>query len=159
MPFVLGVGASRARLTQQWLMEGAVLAFAGGVGGLLMTRALLPLLDGMLPPMRNIMTQPLPRALHVSIDLRVFAFAVLVCCGAALLTAVAPAWHAARADLITPLKGVNSTRHGARIRAFLVACPVAICTVVIANAGLMVATLRNLEKMGPGFRTERVITF
>lgn len=155
----LAVGASRARLTQQWLMEGAVLAFMGGVGGLLMARACLPLLDGMLPPMRNIMTQPLPAALHLSVDLRVFAFAVLICCGAALLTAIAPAWHAARADLMTPLKAVSLNRRGSRVRALLVACQVAICTMVTCNAGLMLATLRNLETIDPGFKTERIVTF
>jgi predicted permease len=155
----LAVGASRARLTQQWLMEGALLASLGGLGGLLTTRALLPFVDGMLPPMRNLMTESLPPALHLSVDLRVFAFAVLICCGAALLTAIAPAWQATRADPMGPLKAANSNRRSARIRALLVACQVAVCTMVIGNAGLMVATLRNLEKMDPGFRIERVITF
>jgi hypothetical protein len=109
--------------------------------------------------MRNLMTQQLPRALHVSLDFRVFAFAALLCCGATILAAISPAWYAARADLITPLKSANSSRRSTRIRALLVAAQVAICTMVIVNAGLMVVTLRNLETVNPGFRRDHIITF
>ncbi len=155
----LALGAPRRGLIQQWLSEGAVLSFVGGLLALLLTWAGLHQVDGWLPPMRDLMTRELPVALHVPMDFRLFTFAALLCCATTLLAAISPAWYASRAELLTPLKGVNSSRRNTQIRAFLVAGQVAICTMVLAITGLMVATLKKLEASNPGFRRDHIITF
>lgn len=155
----LAIGASRARLMQQWLAEGAVLALAGGAAALLITWVCLPLVNGVLPPIRGLDTRQLPAILHVPLDFRVFACVLLLCCGSTIAAAISPAWHAAHADLLTPIKSANSSRRNTRVRLFMVAAQVAVCAMVVADSGLLVETLRNLESMNPGFRRDHVITF
>lgn len=155
----LAVGASRRQLAQQWLAESSILVFVGAVLALPIAHGCLPLVNSVLPPIRDLTTRQLPVALHVSLDLRVFAFLLLLCCGSTILVAISPAWHAAHADLTQPLKSANSTRRNTRVRFLLVALEVAMCTMVLANAGLLVQTLRKLESVDLGFRPDHVITF
>jgi predicted permease len=155
----LAVGASRARLMQHWLAEGAIIAFAGGLAALALVSVCLPFVNRALPPFRDLSTRQLPVALHVSIDYRVFEFALLLCCASTLIAAISPAWHAAHADLLAPLKSANSSRRGTRVRFGLAAAQVAICTLVLSNVGLLVKTLGKLESLDLGFTRDHVITF
>ena len=124
-----------------------------------MTRTCLPSLSGLLPPMRNLLTEQLPVTLHFVIDMRVFGFALSMCASAAILTGLSPSWYASRADLASSLKSRTSDPRRVWWRALLVGIQVAICTVVLASAGLVVETLRRLDQMNPGFDRDHVITF
>lgn len=155
----LALGATRSRLVRQWMVESTVLALLGGVGGLLVTGACLPLFQGVVPPIRNLLTEQLPVTLHVQLDMRVFGFALLMCGSAAILAGLSPAWHASRTDLASSLKVGTSDPRRVRLRALLVGIQVAISTIVLANAGLMVETLHRLDRMNPGFDRDHVVTF
>jgi predicted permease len=155
----LALGATPARVVRQWLAESTLLTLLGGLGGLLIAWICLPLLDRLLPPIRNLLTQQLPVTLHVALNMRVFGFTLLICACAAILTGASPAWQASRTDLMTALKSGDGTPRSMLLRMMLVGVQVAICTVVLANLGLMVETLRGLDHSNAGFDRGHVVTF
>jgi predicted permease len=153
------LGATRAQLVRLWLVETTLLAALGGVGGLALTRACLPLVAGALPPLRDLATHALPVALDVKLDWRLLGFTVLLCAVAAVLAGVSPAWHAARTNLVESLKSAMPDPRRARLRAWMAAGQVAICTIVLANSALLVETLRQLEAAPTGLDRDHVVTF
>ncbi len=153
------LGATRGQLVRLWLVETALLAALGGVGGLVLTRACLPLVAGALPPLRDLATRALPVALNVKLDWRVFGFTVLLCTGVAVLAGVSPAWYAARTNLLDSLKCAMPDPRRTRLRAWMAGGQIAICTVVLANSALLVETLRRLELAPTGFDRDHVVTF
>lgn len=155
----LALGANRRDVMRQWFAESTLLALLAGFGGLLITRAALPYLDAVLPPMRNLLTQRLPVTLDVVLNIRAFGFAVLLCVGAAILIGLTPACYARQSDLTTSLKSMATDPRRSRLRLLLVGGQAAICTMILTNAGLLVETLRNLDRLNPGFDPDHVITF
>jgi predicted permease len=155
----LALGATPAGVVRQWLVESTFLTVLGSLGGLLITWICLPLLDRLLPPIRNLLTEQLPATLHVALNVRVFGFTLLICASAAILTGASPAWHASRTDLMTALKSGDGTPRSMLLRMLLVGVQVAICTLVLANSGLMVETLRGLDHANAGFDRDHVVTF
>ena len=153
------LGATRARLVRHWLAESGLLAAMGGAAGLALTAAALPAVAGRMPPLRDLGTALLPVWLDVRLNWRVFAFAFAVCALTALLAGIAPAWHASRASLVDGLKSQASDPRRTRLRAVLTIVQVAICTVVLANSALLVATLHALRSAPAGFDRDRVVTF
>ena len=149
------LGASRARLIRHWLAESATLAAAGGIAGLLLAQASLPLIARSLPPIRDLATLLVPVSLDARLDARVFAFTFALCSTAALLAGLAPAWHASRARLNESLK----TAFPARLRTLLTVAQVAIGTLVLAVSGLLLSTLHRLSSLPAGFDADHVITF
>jgi putative ABC transport system permease protein len=91
------LGASRARLVQQSLVESGVLALAGGAAGLLVAWGGVRLLTRLAP-------QDIPRLDTLGVDRMVLAFVVVVTLGATVLFGLVPALTAARADLHGLLK-------------------------------------------------------
>ena len=110
------LGATRGRLMRHWLAESALLAAAGGLVGLLLAKVGLTLATGALPAVRDLGTWLVPVSLDVTLDGRVFAFTLAVCSAAALLAGLAPAWHAARANLNDSLKSNSPDPRRARMR-------------------------------------------
>jgi predicted permease len=153
------LGASRARLMRHWLAESATLSMLGGVFGLLLARACLPLIAGSLPAIRDLVTLPVPVSLDTTLDARVFAFTFLLCSGAALLAGLAPAWHTSRARLNDSLKAAAPDPSRTRLRTLLTVAQVAIGTLVLAVSGLLVATLHRLSNVPAGFDSGHVVTF
>ncbi len=154
----LALGASRARLVRQMLAESSVLAILGAAGGWLVAEASMPLLLRALPPLRDRATTQLALTLDASPDYRVLLFAAAVAVATALLFGLAPAVAASRVSLDSVLRGTRSTRTG-RGRALLVVFQVALCTVLLAGAGLLVRSFEQLHGMDPGFDRDHVVTF
>ena len=154
----LALGATRARLMRQMLAESALIAIAGAAGGWLVARASLPLLLRALPPMRDRLTTPLALSLDIAPDVRVLLFISGITIAAILLFGLAPALSSSRMDLQTVLRGVRSTR-GGRHRDALVVFQVALCTLLLAGAGLMMRSFRQLRNLNPGFDAAHIITF
>jgi predicted permease len=146
------LGASAGRIIRQLLTEGLLLAFAGGVAGVLLTFACLPLLMRALPPIRDRSAVLQPLAMHVSIDGRVLGFALAVTLISAVLFALSPALQSARAE-------ARATARRTFGRDLIVAIQVAICTVILIAATLLVRTLERMRSMNPGFDRDRVVTF
>jgi predicted permease len=127
------VGAARARLVKQMLTETVLLFSLGGVAGLLLARALTTLLLSLLP------TFPVPVHLSVPMDGRVAAFALGLSFVAALLSGLAPALHASRADVVSALKDDSQgpvDRH--RLRNAFVVAQVAFSILLVVVAALLI---------------------
>ncbi|HXB69707.1 MAG TPA: ADOP family duplicated permease [Candidatus Acidoferrales bacterium] len=153
------LGATHAQLARLWMVETALLAAAGGVGGLVLACTALPFIAGSLPPLRDLGTDLLPVALNVELDWRLFGFVCLLCTAAAVLAGLSPAWHASRTSLTESLKSTMADPRRARLRTVMAATQVAICTIVLANSGLLVETFRQLETAPTGFDSDHVVTF
>jgi predicted permease len=154
----LALGATRARLVRQMLSESALLAGAGAAGGWLVAALSMPLLTRALPPMRDRATTQLALSLDVAPDARVLLFAIGVSIATALLFGLAPALANSRVSLDGVLRGARSSR-GGRFRPALVVFQVALCTLLLAGAGLFVRSFRQLRNMDPGFDAAHAITF
>ena len=104
---------------------------------------------------------PLRSVSSVSIDGRVFAFALLVSCVTGILFGVAPALSALRGDVNETLKeGGRTGRTGGRgrLRQVLVASEVALALVVLSGAGLMIKSVSQLLGVDPGLNPKNVLT-
>jgi predicted permease len=155
----LALGASRARLGRQMLAESALLALAGASVGWLIAAVSLPILAGALPPMRDRATTQLALSLDLAPNGRVLLFAIAVTIASSLLCGLASVLSSSHMNLDSVLRGVRSSRGGGRHRNALVVLQVALCTLLLAGAGLLVRSFRQLRGMNPGFDAAHVVTF
>ncbi|HEV2447642.1 MAG TPA: FtsX-like permease family protein, partial [Candidatus Sulfopaludibacter sp.] len=89
---------------------------------------------------------------------RVVLVSAAIAVATALLCGLAPAWGAARTGLEGVLRGARS-RSGWRGRSILVIAQAALCTLLLAGAGLLVRTFDQLNNLNPGFDRGHVVTF
>jgi putative ABC transport system permease protein len=151
----LALGASRRRVMRQLLTESVMLAVLAGGVGILLANGAVKLLIAMTPV-------PMPRLSEVSVDAAALCFTL----GAAILTGLifglAPAWQCSRPDLNEALKESSHTSSGGRTagrtRNSLVVIEVALATVLLVGAGLMLQSFAKLLSTNRGFRAEHVIT-
>jgi len=147
------LGAGRGRLMRQLLAEGGLLALAGGVVGLGLAAAALKLLTAFAARFT-------PRAGEIALDGWVLAFTLGISLLTGLAFALLPALPA-RVNLVGALKDGGSAASGGRslrLRSVLVVAQVAVSVVLLIGAGLMVRSLVALQRVDPGFETERVLT-
>lgn len=89
-------------------------------------------------------------------------FTVAVTVGTALLFGVLPAIYATGRDIVSPLKesgrGLSSSRRQQILRGVLVAGEVALSTMLLVGASLMIRTLLVIQSGDPGLRPDRVLT-
>ncbi len=159
MSIRLSLGAGSGRIVRQLLTEGLLLSLMGGMLGTLLTVACLPLLARALPPIRDRGAVLQPMVVHIGIDLHVLAFALMVTFLAAVLFALSPALRCARADVAVALRGARSTTKRSLAGNLMVMAEVALCTVILIGAALLVETLERMRSVNPGFDADRVVTF
>ena len=155
----LALGASPARIVRQLLTEGLLLALLGGAAGTLFTWACLPLLIRGLPPLRDRGAVLQPMVLHIDINLRVLGFTLIITLLTAVLFAISPALRCARFDVASTLRGGRTTTRRLLPRNLIVISQVAICTLILIGAALLVETLQRMRDMNPGFDRDHVVTF
>ncbi|HEX6105978.1 MAG TPA: ABC transporter permease, partial [Gemmatimonadales bacterium] len=147
------LGADRSRLVRQLLAEGGLLALAGGAIGLALAAASLKLLTAFAARFT-------PRAAEIALDPTVLGFTLAIALLTGLGFALLPALPA-RLNLVGALKDGGSATSGGRslrLRSLLVVAQVAVSVVLLIGAGLMVRSLIALQRVDPGFETERVLT-
>src|SRR5580698_2442439 len=148
------MGASRVRLFRQLLTESFLLAFGGGLLGLILATSGLKLLT-------TFVARFTPRANEIHIDAQVLFFTLGIAALVSILTGTAPAL-ARRGNLAATLKegGTQSTegsRRG-RTRGALIVAQVAVSFLLLIGAGLAVRSLINLQRVDAGFHPENVLT-
>src|SRR5688572_9676397 len=134
------LGASRAQIIRQLLIESILLSLAGGVIGLLVALWSFTILKQLIPPGLTLSTK-------LTIDLQVFGFAVIISFFTGILFGLAPALQASRVELGEALKqgtGRATSSGGSRLRGAFVICQVALAVVLLICAGLMIQTIRNM---------------
>jgi predicted permease len=108
--------------------------------------------------MRDFSLETMPLALHLRPDLRVLGFSLVLCVATAVLFGLAPAMQASRPALHDVLRSARAAASW-RGRRALVTFEVALCTVLLAGAGLMLRTFLQLDHVDPGFDRDHVVTF
>jgi putative ABC transport system permease protein len=148
-------GASRARLIRQLLIESVTLASVGGAIGFAGAFSAVSAINRALPP--NTIAVP-----EVHPDAAVLLFAVAATVVTGLLFGLAPAWRMTKLDINEALKQTSRSSSGgmrSRLRNGLAAAELALATVLLIGAGLLIKTLGNLEHAKLGFDSRGLITF
>ena len=148
------LGAGRARLVRQLLVESLVLAIVAGTLGVLLAIWGLDLLLALGP-------SDLPRAGEVRIDALVLGFAMAASLSTGAVFGLFPALSASLVDLQGSLHGGSSAGaapHPRRLRRGLVAAQVAVALVLLAGAGLLLRSFTQVLRVDPGFRPDEVLT-
>ena len=149
------MGASRARVVRQLLFEAALIALLAATIGMAFAFAATQLLVALGP-------ESVPRLDELSIDGRVFAFAILVALTMMLMFASVPAIHAARQDpqdgLRADGRSVTSGTGRRRIRAALTIGEVALSVALLIGAGLLMRSFARLQQVDPGFSPSGLMT-
>jgi putative ABC transport system permease protein len=151
------LGASRARLMREHLLESLLLALVGSAVGLAL--AWLAIREA------PVLLQPLgmTRTGGIAINLPVLGFTVALALATSVLFGLAPAWHASQTEIAGVLKeGGRDTAaggSGGRLRAILVVLEMTLALVLLAGAGLLIRSLLQLQQVNPGFEPEGTVSF
>jgi putative ABC transport system permease protein len=142
------LGATRLRIVGQLLTESLMLSMAAGLAGLVLASWLLPALKAIAP---NV-----PRLNEVRADTAFLA----ICAATAVLTGIvfglAPALQWTRSGFVHGQAGAGG--QGRRLRDILVIAEVALSTVLLIGAALLLRSLERLNTVDPGFRPGGVLT-
>ncbi len=150
----LALGATRARLQRQMLIESLLLGVGGGTLGVVLclwsTRALSAL---HLPA-------PVPIDMTVSVDWRVLLYSFALSAVSGVLLGLAPAWAASRPRLANALKGEDALARPGRphhLRNLLVVAQVAMSVVLLSITGLFLRSLQSAANIDIGFSTKNLL--
>ena len=149
------LGATRARLVAQLLVESGLLAAAGGIAGVVLAMWGVRSLVAAGPSM-------IPRVADVSIDARVLLIALAVTATTVFAFGLIPALRSARVDLAAAFRdGDRASSEGrgrGNLRGALVASEIALALVLLIGAGLMIKSFAALRVIDPGFDPRNVVT-
>ncbi|HEX6996325.1 MAG TPA: ABC transporter permease [Gammaproteobacteria bacterium] len=147
------IGAGRGRLARQLLTESLLLALIAAGVGLLVGQWTLDLMLALAPG-------DLPRADEIGLDARVLGFTLGIAVLSGVLFGSAAALQVGRGDLNRELRdaGARSTRGraGRRVLSSIAAGEVAVAVVLLAGAGLLIASFAELTRADPGFEPDGV---
>src|SRR4051812_19439624 len=147
------MGAGRERMVRQLMTESLLLAFGGGVIGVMIAYVAVPLLNRLVPT-------SLPLASEPTVDIRVLLFAVALTAITGLIFGLAPlARVGGEADLGGLREGAcagGGQKEG--VRSTLVVVEIVASVVLLVSAGLLMRALWTIQTTNPGFSAEGVLT-
>lgn len=147
------LGAGRGRIMRQLLTESLLLSLTGGLLGLLAAERMLPLLVALLP-------EGTPRVGEIRIDRMVTAVTFGLATVSGIAFGLTPALLLARSDPAATLHdGPRVSDRNRFARTFLVGAEVALATMLLIGAGLLVRSFVALQRADPGIQSERLLTF
>jgi predicted permease len=141
------LGAGRARIARELLLESVLLGLMGGVLGLAIAAAGLHILVSIGPA-------NLPRLNEISLDAGSLFFTLVLSAIAGLFFGSIPAWKYSMSQGTVSLgatRTVSASRERNRSRNILVVVQVAMALVLLVCAVLMIRTFQQLRKVDPGF--------
>jgi predicted permease len=150
------MGASRARIIRQMLIESAVLGLIGGGLGLLIaswgTRGLMRLIPaGIIPP-----------DLHMTMNVQVLLFTLGVSLLTAFIFGLWPAIQGSRSQTREALQAASQRATAGvaarRAQGVLVVAEVALSLILLVMAGLMIRSFAKLTNIDPGMGTANVMS-
>lgn len=151
----VALGASRTRLASQFIVEHVTIAFAGGIAGLLLSQILIRM-------MATFGMDKFPRADEVRVDGTVALVAMALAIGVGVVMGLVPLASAFKSNLSGTLRDASRTgtvgARTRRVRQALVAVEVGFAFVLLAGAGLLLTSFRNLLAVDPGFTSSGVLT-
>jgi putative ABC transport system permease protein len=146
------LGAGRAAIIRQLLVESLVLASAGGALGIALAAWSIDMLSAIAPA-------DLLRVPDISVDVRVLIYTILLTLATGLIVGVVPAVLLARESPVGSMRITASTiTHAPRIRQALVIFQVAMTVMLLCGAGLLVRTLVALNRADTGFEKQDLLT-
>jgi putative ABC transport system permease protein len=147
------LGATRSRIVRQLVIEGVVLAMAGGALGIVIAAGALRGLVALAP------TQ-LPRVSTIRLDTTTLGVAIVVSLITAVVFAVGPALSISSGDLFafvrSGTRSLTGSRRSRRGRNALVVVQFALTLVVLTGAGLLARSLERLQRLDLGFDENRL---
>ncbi len=150
----LALGASRGRIGRQLLTDSLLLAFAGGLLGVVLAPIAVRALIAFLP------VDSAANNLHAHVDMRLLFFSFLISLVTGFLAGSAPAFQAGRKSLDSALRERGGTPSGGlALRRAIVTAQIAFTLILVIAAGLFVRTLSGLLQKGPGFDTSSLVSF
>ena len=150
----LSLGASRARLIRQLLIEGSLLALLGGFAALLLTRWDSRFFMQMAPH------SDLPIWINVHLNRDVFLFTLVVSLATAVLFGILPALRASSTSPIAALKDESTSIAGghckARLSSILAVAQISLSLLLLISASLFLQSFRKAQQFLPGFNPNNV---
>jgi len=150
------LGATRARLTRQFVTEILLLSFAGCVAGLFVARSTMTLLKGLIP---KAVAGNVPFVSHVGLHIHSVLFAAAIALLATALMALTPTLRLSFQEIRTGLEDSSRAAAGRfwkRIGANLVVVELAVAVVLLTGAGLLGKSLYRLLHVDLGFDTSHL---
>jgi predicted permease len=151
----VALGARRRQLAVHYFLEALIVAIAGAAVGVLVAIALV---RGVLA----IAADYIPRADEIALDWTVFAFAFAVAALASAIASLAPlgqAFRTAPVDVLSAGVRASASRRSRRLSQSLVVAEIALAFTLLATSAVLVAHLRNLGHVFPGFNANDLLTF
>lgn len=149
------IGASRAAIIRQLLLESLLLSLSGGAAG-------VALAYGLIHAMLRLMPVEIPRIQNASIDAGVLVFVLIVSVVTGLLFGAFPAWRLSRTAPARALRESSRSTTGGRsqnrLQNTLVVTQTAIGMVLLIGAGLLMRSFVRILDVNPGFDSRHVVT-
>jgi putative ABC transport system permease protein len=149
----MALGASRSSVVRLFVFESMLVSLIAGIVGTclaLWVVSVVPQIAGDNIPLEN----------GISLNTPVLLFTLALSLLTGLAMGMYPAWQSSRADLVDGLKDGGRAMTGSlgqqRFRRGLVAAQVGLSVVLLAGAGLLIASFVRLSKQPTGFKADRL---
>jgi putative ABC transport system permease protein len=149
----VAIGASRGIIMRLFLTESLLLSFMAGAFALFLSYESMFLLQRFNPP------TSLPLNLDLRVDGRVMLFTLALTLLGGVFFGLIPAMRATRPDLLPALKSESFFRmfRKSKLQNALVVTQIALSLFLLVGAGLLLRSLRLIQKVDTGFNADNMV--